>query len=256
MAHLLGSSGFNSELADAGSWVVSDSEGATNGGQRASFTQKVKAIAANPCMSVQAKYAVPVTLYLNSRLTFSFNKTAECLSVIPRLGDDILGKLNLFNIPTHDYFKGMQRKDIEARIKTELPGFAHWLINSYTVDPSVTSSGRYRTRCYHSPELLHYARASQDCSELLGWLHAIFTQNETFVKHVADKTTASYPAAIWLQILNQTLAHNCGLKPNRLSAHFQQLSRQFPDAISGHPDPRSKVYMFKVNYNKLLESQE
>lgn len=254
MGYLLGDTGFNSELADSGSWIVSDQEGAKNSSQRSSFTQKVKSAAANPCMSVHAKYAVPITLFLNSRLSFSFNRNAECLSVLPRIGDDLLGKICLFSIINHEFFKGKTKALIEGAIKAELPAFADWLLNTYEPPEAVLSSGRYNTKSYHAPELLQYARAAQDSSELLGWLGIIFSQNETLKKDYLDaKKAKEMSSAHWLQVLIATTGHHYSLSPNKLSAHFQNLCKQFPQAISSRLDPKAKIYLFSVDYAKLLE---
>lgn len=253
MGYLLGDTGFNSELADAGHWLVSDAEGAKNGSQRSSFTQGIKAVCANPSMSVHAKYCVPVTLYLNARLTFSFNKTAECLGVLPRLGEDLLGKICLFNIQTHTYFKGMDRLQIEAAIKAELSAFAYWLINEYVTPDSVVSTGRYRTKSYHSPELLSFARAGQDSSELLGWLNALFTTHEGLKEHFDGGKTVEFSAARWLQLITSVTGHHHSLSPNKLAAHFQQLAKQFDTCITCRLDPVSKLYLFGVNYLALTK---
>lgn len=256
MPYLLGETGFNAELADAGHWLVSDAEGARNIAQRSSFTQKIKAIAANPEMSVQAKYKTPVTLLLNSRISFSFNKTDECLSVIPRLGTDIMDKILLFNINEHDFFKGLDRRVIEGTIKEELPHFIYWLLNEYSAPDHVRSNGgRYRTKSYHSPELMQHAKACQDSSELLGWLNVLFTQNETLASdYLAKGVALSCSAARWLQLIIQTTGHHHSMSTLRLSTHFQNLARQFPDAITVVRDTHDKVYHFSVDYKKLTES--
>lgn len=254
MPFLLGGTDFNSELADAGHWLVSDSEGAGNNSQKASFTQNIKAIAANPGMSVHQKYATPVTLFLNSRITFSLNLVSECLSIVPRLGSDIMGKLNLFKVDSHGYFSGMDKRTIESTVKQELPAFAFWLLNHYKVPAEVISSGRYRTKSYHAPELMNFARASQDSSELLGWLGIVFNQNETLRQDCFEKgLPVEFSASRWLQIIVQTTGHNHAMSANRLSAQFQHLSRQYSTAITSTLDKHTKVYNFGVNYKKLTE---
>lgn len=254
MSYLLGDSGFNSELADAGHWLVSDSEGAKNGAQRANFTQRIKAITSNPAMSVSAKYKTPVTLFLNSRLTFSLNLVAECLAVLPRLGSDVLGKLCLFQTQPHTKLKGLDRRIIEGTIAQELPHFAHWLLNDYKPDPCTLSAGRYRTASYHAPELMNFARASQDSSELLGWLNILFTQNEMLkTDYFEKKLPMERTAAVWLQLILQTTGHHFSLSPNKLAAHLSHLSRQFPEAVQSRLDPKSKIYLYSVDYSKLSE---
>lgn len=256
MPYLTGSTDFNNELADAGHWLVSDSEGGKTTAQKASFTQKIKAITANPRMTIRTKFKTPATLFLNARLTFSFNATAESLEVLPRLGTDVLGKLCLFNVLTHNFLAGLNRTSIEANIADELPAFAYWLLNEYVPPADIATSGRYPTKSYHSPELINYARASQDSSELLGWLGNIFEESENFRKDYLEKKVAvEMSAARWLQVLHATTGHHYGLKPNRLSAHFQHLAKQFPNSISTRLDPKSKVYLYKVDYAKLVEQK-
>ena len=255
MPYLLKEVSFNSELADAGHWLVSDEEGAKNSSQRASFTQKIKAIAANPEMSVHPKYKTPVTLMLNSRISFSFNKTDECMGVIPRLGSDIMDKFILVDVHDHDYFTGLDRRVIESTIVEELPGFANWLLNEYVVPESVKSvSGRYRTKSYQAPSLMSSAKACQDSAELLGWISVLFSQNETLKTDFWDKgQPADFIASRWLQLITQTCGSNFGLTPNRLATHFQNLARQFPGAIHRYYDSHDKLHHFVVNYKQLLE---
>lgn len=262
MPHLLGEGGgFNAELADAGHWMVSDAEGARNAGQRASFTQKVKAIAANPEMSVNPKYRTPVTLMLNSRLTFSFNLLDECLGVLPRMGHDILDKLHLFLIPKHNYFDNLDPRITTSSIASELPAFAYWLLNFYTPPANILNAGgRYRVKSYHSPLIMRHAKASQDSSELLGWLNIVFDQNETLKKLTNEEKAAEFSATGWLQVINQTLATAGGGQLNmtsqRLSTHLQSLARQYPEAVSVEMSPRQKVFMFSVDYTKLVKLEE
>lgn len=258
MDALLDESKFNSELAKAGHWLVSDREGAKNASQRGSFSQKIKAVAANPAWSIQAKFKEPITLFLNSRITFSFNKNDECLSVIPRLGDDILGKILLFNIKSHDYFVGMNRHSIEAAVEAALPAFCNWLVNEYVVPDSVKSTGRYPTKSYHSPDLLTFAKACQDSSEILGWLNVMFTQDNTLRdEYLIPKKAAEFTAARWLQLITASCeGHSFGLTPIKLSAHFQNLAKQYPTAIKSTLDRGSKVYLFSVDYHKLTEAHD
>lgn len=252
MATLLGETGFNSELGASGHWLVSDQEGAKNSSQRANFTQRIKAIAANPGWSIHAKFKEPTTLLLNSRITFSFNKNDEALSVVPRLGHDIMDKILLLNVPTHTYFKGLEKRTIEATVAQELPAFAYWLLNDYLTPEHVRNTGRYRTKSYHSPELLSVAKACQDSSELLGWLNILFTQNEHLKGEFFDKgIVAEYTAARWLQLVMQTTGHHYNLSPNKLSAHFQNLARQYPDSITARLNPVDRLYLFAVDYKKL-----
>lgn len=252
MDALLDESRFNSELARAGHWLVSDREGAKTASQKGSFSQKIKAVAANPAWSIQAKYKEPVTLYLNSRITFSFNKNDECLSVIPRLGDDILGKLLLFNIHDHTFFAGMGRTKIEAEVEACLPAFCHWLVNTYEVPEQVKSIGRYPTKSYHSPELLNYAKACQDSSELLGWIDCMFTSSNTLRdEYLIPGKPAEFTAARWLTLISDLCGSNFGLTPNKLSSHFQALARQYPTAIKATLNSSKKVYTFSIDYKKL-----
>lgn len=256
MPALLGESSFNSELSAAGHWMVSDQEGAKGQAQRSIFTQRIKAIAANPGWSIHAKYKEPVTLMLNSRITFSFNGQDECLSVVPRLGHDILDKIILLSVSRHDFFKGMDKRKIEATVAQELPWFAHWLLNDYRAPDEVLSTGRYRTKSYHHPDLMHHAKACQDASELLGWLNVLFMESEALKKEYFDTgKAADFTAARWLQLITQICGHHFGITPNRLSSHFQNLSRQYPDAIKVSLSESHKLYSFSVDYKKLTESK-
>lgn len=253
MPYLLNETGFNSELSDASHWAISDAEGARNGDQKSAFTQRIKAVCANPNMSVHAKYKEPVTLYLNARITFSFNKTAECLSVIPRLGDDVMGKVCLFDIKSHNYFEGLDRKTTETRIAEQLPAFAYFLLNDYNPPAEVlTTGGRYRTQCYHAPELLNHARAHQASSEVIAWIHVLFAQNEEYKEAASKGLTVTKSAAGWMQSINATTGTNQSLTPNKLSAHLHSLSKQFPDSISAKYDTHKKIYEFSIDHTKLI----
>lgn len=253
MPYLLNESGFNSELGDAGSWVISDAEGARNETQRGSFTQRIKAICANPNMSVRTKYKEPVTLFLNSRITFSFNKTAECLSVIPRLGSDVLGKICLFDIKQHNYFEGLDRRTTETRVAEQLPAFAYYLLNDYVPPAHVMATGgRYKTKCYHAPELVAHAQAYQASSEIIAWVHIMFAQGEEMKQAAATSQPIKKSAAGWIQSLNLTTGSNQGLTPNRLSAHLHNLTKQFPESIKADYNSHKKIYEFSIDYSRLI----
>ena len=251
MPYLLGDAGFNAELGDAGHWLVSDREGARNYQQKGEFTQKVKAITANPEMSVHAKYRTPVTLHLNSRITFSFNRLSECLEIMPRLGSDIVDKIMLFDIQPHQYLAQLSPEDIEPRVAAELPAFAQWLLD-YDIPPEVRSKGRYPVRSYHHVGLSDISKASQEHSELVGWLHVLFNNSDTLEKCARNGQGApQLTANEWLRLIGLHAGVSHGLTVRRVNVQFQSLARQFPGAIVSQFNPHLRIYKYSVDYDQL-----
>lgn len=252
MPYFTGLSGFNSELADAGHWLVSDQE--ADGRQRAKFDQQVKAITANPIMQVHAKYGTPETFDMNCRVTFSFNKNVESLSVIPRLGSDVIDKLILLDVSSHNVFAGLHNTDIEPLIKQELPAFSWYLLNEYNPPKEVRQSGRYRIKSYHHPTLLQHVRATQVTSEIMGLIHIVFTECEVIKSMVDRGEKPRYSAIKWKQLFDQ-YAGKDSIKTNYVNTQLLALGRQYPEAIKANYDLRYKTYVFTIDYNKLTETE-
>lgn len=253
MPYLLGDTSFNNELADAGHWIVSDAEGARTNSQRGQFVQKIKAVTANPSHSITAKYGTPMSLELNARTTFSFNKTMECIGLIPRLGQDSLDKVILLSVAQHEFLRDLKNDVIEARVAGELPAFSYWLLNDYQPPATVLSSRRYRTISYHHPDLLRHAMASQDNAELLNWIHLVFEHPDDGDK---GKRVMEYSAAGWLRLINTVVGGKIELTQRQVASQFTGLSTQYPDTIKKQYDPLKRHYTFKIDYDDFCRGTE
>jgi len=245
----LGRTTFNSQLSGAGHWCISDAPGATNANQKSEMTQQIKAVAANGSHSSNAKFKVPITVSLNSRVTFSLNKVTECLSVFPKLGPDILDKLILLDVKHHTF---LPRQDggYNAVCAEALPGFVYWLLNQYEPPRFALGTSRFYAASYHNDELLTYTMAAQDNSELLNLVHLAF-RDPAMAEYASGAKQFRESSAGWLRLFTVVLGGRTDLSQRQITSMFNGLSRQYPDAVVCEYDSVARHFKYSVDYSKF-----
>jgi hypothetical protein len=130
-----GSSDFNSDLLGSFHWMISDGLAFKNYQNRKSYTENVKRVIANSEQRLHAKYKNAGMVPFCCRLSGTLNPSA--VESLPLLEEGMTDKLLVFVGKQHQHLPSREkpRTEFEAQIRTELPAYAHFLMNE----------GRYRT---------------------------------------------------------------------------------------------------------------
>lgn len=126
-AYLAQTDNFNSELFDAGLWVIDDGSMASNASMKRLFSEGVKRTIASREHRVNEKFRKAVMVPWQGRIVITCNDDPVSIDQIPNLDGSILEKLMLFRAgPRTLAFKS--QSEMEKILKVELPNFARWLL--------------------------------------------------------------------------------------------------------------------------------
>lgn len=157
MQFVTGKTTFNKDLTRAEHWMMEDEHASTDIKSRRALGTAIKDITVNATQRLHAKGRdafMSVPLFI--RLSISLNDEAENMLVLPPLDDSVLSKLMLFRVKDAFGAGGgdlEKRKEFETQLAVEMPHFAWWLMNKWTI-PEEIRDPRFGVKAYANPELL------------------------------------------------------------------------------------------------------
>lgn len=148
---------FNSELFAVEHLTLDDCAASTRISDRLAFGARLKGVAVGSAVkSCHGKGRDAVNLRPWWRLTITCNDDPEALMVLPPLNTDIEDKITLLHASRFDFPHAMETsedRELFAEIVAgEMPGFLHWLLNTYQIPPEF-GDRRYNVSTYHHPDL-------------------------------------------------------------------------------------------------------
>lgn len=162
---LKGATKFNSEAARFALWTMDDEDGTFTWEQRMSFSNSLKASAANQEVRCEPKFMNSYTVPWYGRVYLTCNLDARSLNIIPDMSGGISDKILLFRggewLPEF-----LEREANEARINKELPHFLRWLLDWRTPDYVKATRARYGINSYHHPSLMQASKAGSSLTRL------------------------------------------------------------------------------------------
>ena len=148
--YLSGQTKFNKDLGKVASWVIDDTTSAASFQDQRRATELLKRAVANPRVEYMAKYADAMSIPWTGRVIMSLNMDANSLSVIPSLDTSNRDKLMALLISDNATKKFAPNKQLEAKIKEELPYFAKFLLD-WKIPEGVEDVGRFGVQSYIDP---------------------------------------------------------------------------------------------------------
>jgi hypothetical protein len=130
-AYLTQTDNFNSELFDAGLWVIDDGSMASNATMKRLFSEGVKRAIASREHRANEKFRKAVMVPWQGRIVITCNDDPVSIDQIPNLDGSILEKLMLFRAATRT-IKFLGQTEMREMLKRELPAFARWLLDWQT----------------------------------------------------------------------------------------------------------------------------
>jgi hypothetical protein len=154
---LTGSTNFNSELFASEHLAMGDSPLSTKMEDRLRFGEFIKMIVAEQWHRFHPKGRDAMIVNPVWRLSISINDDQDNLRSLPPIKEGVADKIHLLHAnaaempmrtTTLDEYRAFGRK-----LEEELPAFAHWLMNEFTI-PEVLQSGRFGMISIQAPDLM------------------------------------------------------------------------------------------------------
>lgn len=150
----MGDTQFNSELIGAELLICDDESGQTDMRVRRSAANKIKASLFSAGVKGEQKGYEAFTCRPWWRIVFACNDEPEDLRVLPLLDDSMSDKLSLFKCFSHEIvMPDASRDERWEQIESELPAFAHYLLNEFEI-PEEMRDRRTGAKAYQHPDLV------------------------------------------------------------------------------------------------------
>ena len=151
MRYFIGETAFNSDMAEAEHWALSDDKGCSMDIRaRRNFGEAIKEACVVTLMSVHAKGHKAITLPTWRRVTMSVNDESENLCKLPPMDGSILDKVFLFRCAKATI--GADRKRVWKKLAGDIPAL-RWYLKKLTI-PKALSCPRYGVKAWHHPWIL------------------------------------------------------------------------------------------------------
>ncbi len=155
--YMSGGTDFNGELFGAEHLLIEDEVASTDIRARRHFGGRIKDFVANETQRHHAKNRQGVSLLPFWRITISVNDEPENLLVLPPIDESLADKIMLLragravlSMPTGTL---NEQEAFRARLKSELPAFAHHLLHEFRL-PEELRSERAGVVHYHHPAIM------------------------------------------------------------------------------------------------------
>jgi hypothetical protein len=165
---------FNRNLLEVGHWHIDDSMAATDRTQHQKFSERVKALIANPLIPYRPMYVDTQMIPFNGRVLVTLNGDPESLLMIPDLDRNIDDKLCVFRLNTDKKWSFQGNAHTENALRTESPAFLNWLINWNPPAAIYGNSYRLGMRNYIDQHIRTEATVNSFDSDLLGVLQILW----------------------------------------------------------------------------------
>lgn len=159
---------FNKEACEVALRCIDDGEVASDPNSHRRFSERVKAMVANPQENYRAMYRDAQTVQWNGRLLVTLNDDAQSLQMIPDLATSMEEKVMVLRFQDTPY-EFPPKHILESTIEAELPAFLRWLVD-WSMPDEVMGDNRLGVKSHINEELRLMAlnaSASGNLSELV-----------------------------------------------------------------------------------------
>ncbi len=177
--YLFGRTDFNGDMIGSEHLMMEDPASSTLTKDRVYFGEMIKQMVVNDTQRLHKKREDAIVVTPFFRVSISVNDDPDKMRVLPLLSPDIKDKLHIFrvgNAPLPMAAESLEeRAAFRARIASELPAYAWWLLNIFQV-PEELRHARMGVKHWHHPGLAMELFDDTPAAELLGIIDAaIFT---------------------------------------------------------------------------------
>ena len=239
--YLFGRTDFNGEWLEGEHLLMEDPASSTFTKDRVMFGEKLKQIVVNDTQRLHPKRETAQMLQPFFRLTISVNDDPDKLRVLPLLTPDMKDKVQLFKVVAAPMPMSTmtlpERAAFRETVAAELPAYAWWLLNEFTV-PAEMQGERFGVKSWLHPALEHELFEDTPAAELLRIIDAAKWDG----RYLWDLESASQKSpGVWLNgshhledlLLNSSMTKEAErlLKHNKLDRLLGRLKEDEPDRV-------------------------
>lgn len=180
-AYLVRGEMFNKNLLEVAHWHVDDSTAASDRATHTKFSERVKALIANPKLGYRPMYTDTQMVPYNGRLLVTLNNDPGSLLMIPDLDRNIEDKLIVLGLDEKSHWSFQGNAHTERTLKNETPAFLQWLINWAPPKFVVNPHHRWGMRNYVHPVVKSTATLHSFDADLLGVLEILWNSDDEWV---------------------------------------------------------------------------
>lgn len=178
---------FNKILLEVGHWHIDDSLASTDARGHREFTERVKALVANPYLTYHPKYVDEQKLPWNGRLLVTLNEDPDSLQMLPDLDRNIEDKLIILQCNSKKRWNFTSRDHTEKTLAKETPHFLRWLEDWEPPKFLAAKRHRFGMRNFIHPGLREKSVMSGYHSDLLDVLEILWVSEEEMRLAAASK---------------------------------------------------------------------
>ena len=239
--YLFGRTDFNGEWLEGEHLLMEDPASSTFTKDRVMFGEKLKQIVVNDTQRLHPKRETAQMLQPFFRLTISVNDDPDKLRVLPLLTPDMKDKVQLFKVVAAPMPMSTmtlpERAAFRETVAAELPAYAWWLLNEFTV-PAEMQGERFGVKSWLHPALEQELFEDTPAAELLRIIDAAKWDG----RYLWDLESASQKSpGVWLNgshhledlLLNSSMTKEAErlLKHNKLDRLLGRLKEDEPDRV-------------------------
>ena len=163
---------FNADLFEAEHLVLDDCRASIKIADRLAFAAKLKQFTVGATVaSLHGKGKDAINVRPWWRISITCNDDPESLLVLPPLNEDFADKLILLRASRFDFPEPIttaaEKERFEAKLRSEIPAFLHFLLNRYTVPEKYVDPRRYNVATFHHPVIKECLESLSPEAELL-----------------------------------------------------------------------------------------
>jgi hypothetical protein len=200
--HIIQGEQFNRNLLEVAHWHIDDAQAATDRKQLQRFSERVKALVANPHIDYRPMYSDTQQIPFNGRILVTLNGDEVSLQMLPDMDMNIADKLLILKGADDPGFKFKKTNaETERTLRNELPAFLGWL---HDWEPSERVSGdgrRFGTQDSINPLVRREAAMTSFDSDILGLFEILWGTDDEWIELAKQDKPWVGTAAQIIQVL-------------------------------------------------------
>lgn len=163
---------FNSNLFKAEHLVLDDNHSSTAIKDRLAFGAAIKVhTVGSTVKGLHAKGREEMNIAPWWRISITLNDSPEAMMILPPLNEDVEDKIIILRASQFDFPEPIESGDdkerFTAKLRSEIPAFLYWLLNSHEIPDQYVDPRRYNVATFHHPELKEALERLSPQAELL-----------------------------------------------------------------------------------------
>lgn len=248
-AHLVGGESFNKNLLEVGYWHIDDGMAATDRVRHQQFTERTKALTANPFILYRAMYSDPIMIPYNGRICITLNGDADSLKMLPDFDRNNEDKVIVLKTSdTRMVWKG--NAHTESMLAKETPRFLRFIEEYVPPDFIMNDNCRFKMRNFIHPDVRAEATVHSYDADVLDVFDVLFDTNDDWngLKSMG-KPWVGTAAELVVTINSQPNASKMlnGITVRSMSKRLSKLAKTQLSGVEAVPHGKTKRFAAKYS---------